>query len=120
MIQDKDYILKMIEATGKAIAKIIGFKKQGSYAQALETLYNCYSEHFDRIHIESESNSIKLDLYGNLLKQEAEINLATENKDKARTLFLKALKTLNRAETESKSFDLKRNNLIEEIQLVMK
>lgn len=119
MIQNKDYILQMIEAAGKAIAKMIGFKENGSYSQALETLDDCYSEHFDEIHIESENNSIKLDLYGNLLKQEAEINLAIGNKNKARKLFLKALDSLNRAETESKSFDLKRNDLIKEIKLAL-
>ena len=116
MIRNKDYILQVIEAAGKAIAKMIGFKEQGSYAQALEIIDECYSEHFDEIHIESERNSIKLDLYGSLLNQEAEIYLAIGNQEKARSLFSEALKTLKRAETESKSFDLKRNGLIKEIQ----
>ena len=120
MIQNKDYILQLIEAAGKAVAKMMGFKEQGSYSQALETLEDCYSEHFDRIHIESESNSIKLDLYGSLLKQEADINQELGNNDKAKTLFLKALESLNRAEDESRSFDLKRNSLIKEIQLSLK
>ncbi len=120
MIQNKDYILQLIEAAGKAVAKMIGFKEQGSYSQALEILEDCYSEHFDRIHIVSESNYIKLDLYGSLLKQEAEINQELGNNDKAKTLFLKALESLNKAEVESKSFDLKRNDLIKEIQLVLK
>ena len=117
MIQNKDYILQLIEAAGRAVAKMMGFKEQGAYSQALETLEDCYSEHFDEIHIESESNSIKLDLYGSLLKQEAEINHELGNHIKAKTLFLKALGSLNKAEYESKSFDLKRNNLIKEIQL---
>jgi len=82
MIQNKDYILQLIEAAGKAVAKMMGFKEQGSYSQALETLKECYSEHFDRIHIETESNSIKLDLYGSLLKQEADINQELGNNDK--------------------------------------
>jgi hypothetical protein len=117
MIQNKDYILQLIEAAGKAVAKMMGFKEQGSYSQALETLEDCYSEHFDRIHIESESNYIKLDTYGNLLKHEAEINQEVGNQEKAKELYLKALQSLNKAETESKSFDLKRNSLIKEIQL---
>ena len=117
MIQNKDYILQLIEAAGKAIAKMVGFKEQGSYSQALETLEECYSEHFNKIHIETEGNSIKLDLYGSLLKQEADINQELENNDKAKTLYLKALDSLNKAESESKSFDLKRNELIKEIQM---
>jgi len=120
MIQNKDYILQMIQAAGKAIAKMMGFKEQGSYSQALKALEDCYSEHFDRIHIESESNSIKLDLYGSLLKQEADINQELGNNDKAKTLYLKAIDSLNKAEFESKSFDLKRNSLIKEIQLSLK
>ena len=117
MIQKKDYILRIIEAAGKAIAKMIGFKEQGSYAQALETLDDCYLEHFDEMHIESETNSTKLDLYGSLLKQEAEINQELGNKDKSQILFLKALDSFKKAEAESKSFDLKRNSLMEEIKL---
>ena len=71
MIHNKDCIVQMIEAAGKAIAKAVGFKEQGSYSQALETMNDFYSEHFDLMHIDNETNSIKLDLYGNLLKIEA-------------------------------------------------
>ena len=110
----------MIEAAGKGIAKAVGFEEQGSYSQALETLNDFYSEHFDLMHIENETNSIKVDLYGNLLKIEADIYQKEGNKDKATFLFLKALDILGRAEKESKSFDLKRNRLIEEIKLSLK
>ena len=110
----------MIEAAGKAIAKAVGFKEQGSHSQALETLNDFYSEHFDLMHIENETNSIKLDLYGNRLKLEADIYQKKGNKDKSKLLFVKALQILSRAELESKSFDLKRNRLIEEIQLSLK
>jgi len=120
MIQNKDYILKLIEAAGKAVAKMMGFKEQGAYSQALETLDECYSEHFDRIHIESESNYIKLDTYANLLKHEAEINLELGNQEKAKELYQKTLQSLSKAETESKTFDMKRIELIKEIQLVLK
>ena len=120
MIQNKDYILQLIEAAGKAVAKMIGFKEDGEYSQALETLNECYTEHFDSIHVESETNAIKLDLYGNLLKEEAEINLELGYTDVARNLFQKALETLTRAEIESKTFDLKRNDLIEEIRSALK
>ncbi|RXQ96642.1 hypothetical protein EO244_03175 [Ancylomarina salipaludis] len=120
MIQNKDYILKLIEAAGKAITKMIGFKEKGEYTQALDSLNECYTEHFDSIHIETESNAIKLDLYGNLLKEEAEINLKLGHHDKARNLFQKALETLTKAETQSKTFDLKRNVLIQEIRLALK
>tara|TARA_R110001583_G_scaffold15005_5_gene62227 strand:+ start:47214 stop:47654 length:441 start_codon:yes stop_codon:yes gene_type:complete len=107
-------------SSGKAIAKAVGFKEQGSHSQALETLNDFYSEHFDLMYIENETNSIKLDLYGNLLKLKADIYQKKGNKDKSRLLFVKALQILSRAELESKSFDLKRNRLIEEIQLSLK
>lgn len=116
MIQNKDYILRMIEAAGKAIAKMIGFKEQGSYSQALETLDDCYSEQFDLMHIETESNYLKLDMYGELLKHEAEINIELGQNEKARELYLKSLQSLRKAEVESKTFDMKRINLISEIQ----
>ncbi len=107
----------MIDVAGKTIAKAMGFKEQGSHSQVLETLDNFYSEHFDLMHIENETNSIKLDLYGNLLKTEADIYQKEGSKDKAKFLFIKALDILVRAEKESKSFDFKRNSLIEEIHL---
>ena len=115
MIQNKDYILQMIEAAGKAVAKMMGFKEEGSYSQALETLEDCYSEHFDRIHIESESNYIKLDTYGNLLKHKDEINRDLGNEEKAKELYRKASQSLSKAETESKTIDMKRIKLIKEI-----
>lgn len=106
----------MVEAAGKAIAKAIGFKEQGSHSHALEVLNDCYSEHFDRVHIESESNYIKLDTYGNLLKHEADINQELGNQKKAKELYLKALQSLNKAEKESRTFDMKRIGLIQEIR----
>ena len=116
MIQNKDYILKMIEAAGKAVAKMMGLKEQGSYSQALETLDDCYSEHFDLIHIETESNYLKLDMYGELVKHEADINRELNDNVKAKELYKKALHSLSRAEIESKSFDMKRIGLMSEIQ----
>ena len=116
MIQNKDYILQMIEAAGKALAKIIGFREHEEFHQALEEIELCYSEHFDLIHIESESNHFKLDMYGELLKHEADINCELGEDLKAKELYQKALQSLTKAEIESKTFDMKRIGLMNEIQ----
>jgi hypothetical protein len=80
----------MMELAGKAIAKAVGFKKQYSYSQALKILTDFYSEHFDLMHIENETNSIKIDLYRNLLEIEADIYI----RRKAIFLLFKALDIL--------------------------
>lgn len=116
MIQNKDYILQIIEAIGRGVAKIIGLKERGQYTQALDELEVCYSEHFDLMHIETESNYLKLDMYGELLKHEAEINIKLGDNGKAKELFQKALQSLTKAETKSKTYDIKRIGLINEIQ----
>jgi tetratricopeptide (TPR) repeat protein len=116
MIQNKDYILQMIEAAGKALAKIIGFREQEEFHQALEELELCYAKHFDLIHIETESNYLKLDMYGELLKHEADINTKLGKHIKAKELYLKALQSLTKAEVESKTFDMKRIGLMGDIR----
>lgn len=116
MIQNKDYILQMIEVAGKALAKIIGFREQEEFHQALEEIELCYSEHFDLIHIDTESNYIKLDIYGELLKHEADINGKLGEDLKAKELYKKALQSLSKAEIKSKSFDMKRMGLMNEIK----
>ena len=116
MIQNKDYILQMIEAAGKALAKIIGFREQEEFHQALEEIELCYSEHFDLIHIDTESNYLKLDMYGELLKHEADIKGELGEDLKAKELYKKALHSLSKAEIESKNFDIKRIGLMSEIQ----
>jgi tetratricopeptide (TPR) repeat protein len=116
MIQNKDYILQIIEAIGRGVAKIIGLKEKGQYTKALEELELCYSEHFDLMHIETESNYLKLDMYGELLNHEAEINIELGDYGKAKDLYLKALQSLTKAEKESKSFDMKRIGMMSEIQ----
>jgi len=119
MIQNKDFILQIIEAIGRGVAKVIGLKEKGQYTKALEELELCYSEHFDLMHIETESNYLKLDLYGELLKHEAEINIELGDTGKAKELYLKSLKSLTKAETESKCFNMKRIGLMSEIQTAM-
>jgi len=119
MIQNKDYILQMIEAAGKALAKIIGFREQEEFHQALEELQLCYAEHFDLIHIDTENNYFKLDIYGELVKHEADIKRDLNDNVKAIELYQKALHSLSKAEIESKSFDMKRIGLMSEIQASM-
>ena len=120
MIQNKDYILKLIEAISRGIAKIIGLKEKGQYTKALEELEQYYLEHFDLMHIETESNHLKLNMYGELLKHEADINYKLGDTIKAKELYLKSLQSLKKAETESKTFDMKRIGLINEIQESLK
>ena len=116
MIQSKDYILRMIEEAGKVLSKIIGFKEREEFHQALEELELCYAEHFDLIHIETENHYIKLDMYGELLKHEADINSKLGDNIKAKEIYLKALQSFTKAEIKSKSFDMKRIGLMNEIQ----
>lgn len=116
MIQSKDYILRMIEEAGKVLSKIIGLKEREEFHEALQELELCYAEHFDLIHIETEDHYIKLDMYGELLKQEADINSKLGDNINAKELYSKALQSLTKAEIESKSFDMKRIGLMSEIQ----
>lgn len=119
MIQSKDYILRMIEEAGKVLSKIIGFKEREEFHEALQELELCYAEHFDSIHIETEDHYIKLDMYGELLKHEADINSKLGNTIKAKELYLKALQSLTKAEIKSKSFDMKRIGLMNETKSLL-
>ncbi len=122
MINNNDYILLMTEAIGRAIAKIIGLKEHGQYDKALDEIQIAYNNYFNNIDLSNENNFKKLDLYGKLIKLEADILFEENNESLSlvKELYLKADKHLKRAAFLSKTYNIERVNLIEQISSILK
>lgn len=112
MEQKSDYILKMAEAIGRAIAKIIGLKEKGQYHQALQEIYYNHSLFFENFKLEEETDHKVLDQYGSLLFEEIVIRNEI-NEDDLEHHATQALHSLMRAREISKTFDMQREQKIE-------
>jgi hypothetical protein len=119
MEQSNDYVLRMTEVIGRAIAKIIGLKEKGQYTQALEEIFASYSEYFKSFNIVDEKNCQKLDFYYQFLQEEAKLYLELGKNSKAKETLDLALLCLDKLNKESKIYCLEREQGIKEIKLLI-
>jgi hypothetical protein len=126
---EKDYIMKMLEAFSRMIARIAGLKEKGELDKAEALVMEAYEtvlkidpdslnqfkekdwERFCR-----ERSKEELEMVAELLKLEGEIRIETGNPEGVCHMLIKSLELLRMVESQSDTFSVSRFNKISSLE----
>lgn len=126
---EKDYIMRMVEAFSKMIARITGLREKGELDKAGSLLHEAYDtilkinpeslKNFDEAEWEqfcSERSAEELEMIAELLKIEGEIRIDTGRPEGVCRLLFKSLELLKYVDDQSDTFSLLRFERISSLE----
>jgi hypothetical protein len=121
----------MLEMMAELLAILLGLIKKGDTQQAQKRINNAYRDFlkqdaafFDAISADVMINELlekhdytndHLNILSQLLYAEGEVSIKTQNQERGKLMFTKALKILNYLDQTEANFSLERNNRIQQV-----
>jgi hypothetical protein len=121
----------MLEMMAELLAILLGLIKKGDTQQAQKRINNAYRDFlkqdavfFDAISADEMINELlekhdytndHLNILSQLFYVEGEVSIKTQNQERGKLMFAKALKILNYLDQTEANFSLERNNRIQQV-----
>ena len=132
-MQQRDYILRLIEQLGEFLAAIFTYLRKGYYKKASEAIEDAYykllekeasefinindNELISALENEHQFNQQQLEVLAELFYAEAELQYLQNNKDASKIFYQKSLIIFEFLEKEQKSFSFERQEKLSKIKI---